>query len=192
MGLLSNPLFGTPRKHSDEKQDHEVVKTPEFDITQYAKKLGLGIGILLAAAIAALKAAKVEEVTDPVVLVGVLGVTAAGLLGMSLVMAIDIASRAFLSGEGSAKESKEKEGERGQAVGSKAIAMPPGTLVWLQGDERPLPLLAVSEAGDSYLVASGETYEAGRTGQGQQAIKGAPKWEAAEKVAALKPPKWRA
>ena len=32
-------LFGTPPDHKEEKKEHEIVEAPEFDVTQYAKKL---------------------------------------------------------------------------------------------------------------------------------------------------------
>jgi hypothetical protein len=41
-----------------------VVTAPEFDITQYAKKLGVSIGVIAAAAARALKLFKVEQVTS--------------------------------------------------------------------------------------------------------------------------------
>jgi hypothetical protein len=196
MALGLNRLVGTPQESAEEKKAGEVVKTPEFDITQYAKKLAVSIGVLLAAAIAALQKAEVKEFTDPAVLVGALGLVAAGLLGMCLVMAVDIASRAYLSGEGSAqKKAEEKEEEeKEKAPASQVIPMPPGALVWMKDDDRPLPLLAVAGSGtgsSSYLVASGEVAKAGRDGEEQDAIKGAPKWEAEEKVAATKTAKWR-
>lgn len=201
MGLFSNALFGTPKKHEQEKEVNEVVKTPEFDITQYAKKLGLIVSILLAATVATLKAAGVEELTDPAVLVGVLAVVAAGLLSASLVMAVDLASRAYLNGESSAsaeekdKDEKEKaKAKAGSAAGDpRVVPMPRGTLVWLQGEENAHPLLAIARdaAGvDSYLVASGSSVELGPTGQSQKAIAGAPKWEPAERIRGIRPPKW--
>jgi hypothetical protein len=112
-------------------------------------------------------------------------------------MAVDLASRAYLSGEGSAQkkaEKKEEAEEKEKTPASQVVTMPPGSLVWLKDDDRPLPLLAVAGSGtgsSSYLVASGEVVEAGRDGQEQDAIKGAPKWEAEEKVAATKPSKWK-
>jgi hypothetical protein len=192
MGLFSNALFGTPKKHEQEKEVNEVVKTPEFDITQYAKKLGLTVGILLAAAVAALKAAGVEELTDPAVLVGILAVVAVGLLSASLVMAVDLAARAYLNGESSAvTEEKEKAGST--AGDPRVVPMPRGTLVWLQGEESAHPLLAIARdaaGADSYLVASGSSVELGPVGQAQKAIGGAPKWEPAEKIRGIRPPKW--
>lgn len=190
-------LLGIPRQNVEEQKKTEVVKTPEFDLTVFAKGLVPGIALVLAGVIAALKEAGVEEVTEPVILLGALAVVTAAVLGMSLVSAVDIASRAFLSGEGSAQkkaEEKEGSGEKEEAAASQAVPMPPGSLVWLKDDDRPLPLLAVSGGGagsNTYLVASGEVIEAGRAGEGQDAIKGAPKWESEERIAATKPAKWK-
>lgn len=53
MGLLDNALFGTPQNHDQDKQDKAVapVQAPEFDVTQYAKKLAIVIGVLAPAII---------------------------------------------------------------------------------------------------------------------------------------------
>lgn len=185
-------LAGIPRQSEEEQKQAEVVKTPEFDLTVFAKGLVPAVIIVFTAIIAALKKAGVEEVTEPTVLLGVLAVVTAAVLGMSFVSAIDIAARAFLSGEGSAQ--KKPEGDGKPTAETRLVAMPSGTLVWLQGDDRALPLLAVSDNGadaGSYLVASGETVEAGRSAEGQKAIKGAPKWEPADKIVAVRPPKWK-
>jgi hypothetical protein len=189
MGIVSK-LFGTPPEHALEKRDHEVVTLPEFDITQYSKKLGVSTGGIIGIGAAALKVFEVEQVTSPMV-VAALGVTAAAVLGVSLVMAVDLASRAYLT----AKVPAEKEGEEGEeessSEGPEAVAMPPGTMAWLQGDERPHPVLAIAADGKStsYLVASGATVDRGGT-QSQKAIDGVPKWESAERVQALKPADW--
>lgn len=191
MGSLKK-LLGIPRQNAEEQKKAEVVKTPEFDLTVFAKGLVPGIALVLAGVIAALKAAEVKEVTEPVVLLGVLVVVTAAVLGMSFVSAVDIAARAFLSGEGSAQKEDEEEKEEAAAA-SQVIPLPPGSLVWLKDDDRPLPLLAVSGSGTgsaSYLVASGEVAKVGQDNE-QDAIKGAPKWEAEEKIAATKPSKWK-
>src|SRR3954447_4560234 len=175
MGLLGK-LFGTPPEHKEEKKDKEVVKTPEFDITQYGKKLGVSAGILVAAAIAALKKAGVPEVTEPAVLVGALGLAAAGLLGTSLVMAIDIAARSFLSGEGSGQKVDDGDGD---SAPKEVIAAPPGTQVWLDGESEPHPLLAMSGDGEkvsSYLVATGSTVERKVGEKSVEAIEGSAGW----------------
>jgi len=188
-------LLGIPSQSTEEQKEEEVVKTPEFDLTKFAKGLVPIIALVLAGVVAALKANGVEEVTEPAVLLGVLAVVTAAVLGMCFLAAVDIAARAFLSGEGSAhkKADEEEAKEDEEAAPSQVIPMPPGALVWLKDDNRPLPLLAVAGSGtgsSSYLVASGEVAKAGRDGEEQDAIKGAPKWEAEEKVAATKPSKW--
>lgn len=187
-------LLGIPSQTPEEQKKAEVVQTPEFDLTKFGKGLVPVIALVLGGVVAALKANGVDEVTEPVVLLGVLAVVTATVLGMSFLSAIDIAARAFLSGEGSAQTAAGEEKEKEKAAATQVIPMPPGALVWLQGDDRPLPLLAVSGAGagsNSYLVASGEVIEAGPDDEEQDAIKGAPKWEPEEKVVATKPSKWK-
>jgi hypothetical protein len=181
MGLIAN-LLGTPKEHEKEKAEKEVVKVPEFDITQYAKKLGVTIGVIAAAAAAALKLFKVEEVT-PEIVIGALGLTAAALLGVSLVMAVDIAARAYLTGEGSA----EKAGET--PPDSDLVAAPAGTMVWLADDDDPHPVLAITYDGNhtsAYLVAAGSTVERNQGSQRVKAIGGAPKWHSAAEIRAVK------
>lgn len=198
---LIKKLFGTPTEHEEEKKDHEVVETPEFDITQYAKKLGVGIGILVGALIAALKAAGVEEVTEPVVLVGALGVVAAALLGMSFVMAVDLASRAYLTGEGAAEKKgkkAKKDGDKGSngdgdAPDGKLIPAPARMMVWLQGETDPRPVLAMAGDGEkvsSYLVAEGATVNRTSGMKSVQALDGTPKWRSADEVRAVRTAKW--
>lgn len=187
MGLISN-LLGTPKEHDREKEDHEVVKTPEFDITQYAKKLGVTIGIIVTGVVAALKAAGVEEVTQPAVLVGVLGVVAAALVGASVVMAVDVASRAYLTGEGSAKGADSSD-----SSDPELFPAPPGTMVWLEGHDEPHPVLAIRGDGataSSYLVAAGSKVELTVGGKSVTAIDGSPKWQTSDTVRAVKPAKW--
>jgi hypothetical protein len=189
MGLFGK-LFGTPPDHTEEKKEKEVVKTPEFDSTQYGKKLGVSVGVLVAAAIAALKAAGVEEVTEPAVLVGALGLAAAGLLGTSFVMATDIAARAFLSGEGSAQKAADSDED---SAPKEVIAAPPGTQVWLDGETEPHPLLAMSGDGEkvsSYLVATGSTVERKAGDKSVKAIDGSAKWHDAADIRAIRPAAW--
>jgi hypothetical protein len=191
--------FGTPTKHAVEKEKNEVVEVPEFDITQYAKKLGVSVGVLLGAVIAALKALNVEEVTQPAVLVGALAVVAAGALGTSFVMAIDLAARAYLTGEGAAKKKKTGEagvdpdsGDAGIPDGD-LIPAPAGTVVWLQDATDPRPILAMAGDGEkvsSYLVATGSTVERTLGDKSVQAIDGTPKWHKADQIRAIKPAKW--
>lgn len=193
-------LFGTPQNHPKEKEDNEVVEVPEFDITQYAKKLGVSVGVLLAAVVAALKAAGVEEVTQPAVLVGALGVVAAGAIGTSFVMAIDLAARAYLTGEGAARKKKKQadddavSGNGGNGgPGGDLIPAPPGTTVWLQGEADPRPVLAMAGDGkkiSSYLVATGATVERSAGDKTIKAIDGTPEWHRAEEIRAIRPAKW--
>lgn len=198
MAAALKKLLGIPTQSPEEQKKTEVVKAPEFDLTKFAKSLVPLIALVLGGVVATLKANGVEEVTEPAVLLGVLAVVTATVLGMSFLSAVDIAARAYLSGEGSAHKAAagedEESGEKKEDAASQVVPMPPGALVWLKDDDRPLPLLAVAGSGTgsaSYLVASGEFFELGKDAKKQDAIKGAPKWEAEEKVAATKPSKWK-
>ncbi|MDX6590113.1 MAG: hypothetical protein QOI84_1387 [Solirubrobacterales bacterium] len=185
MGLIGN-LLGTPKEHEREKAENEVVKVPEFDITQYAKKLGVTIGVIAAAAAAALEIFHVTEIT-PGIVIGAFGLIAAAVLAVSFVMAIDIAARAYLTGEGSAEKAKESPSD------SDLVSAPPGTMVWLEDDDDPHPVLAIAHDGgkvSSYLVAAGSTVDRGHDGERMKAIDGTPKWQSADTIRALKPPKW--
>ncbi|HMI82343.1 MAG TPA: hypothetical protein VK480_11185 [Solirubrobacterales bacterium] len=187
MGIVKK-IFGVPEEHQEEKKKHEVVKAPEFDITQYAKKLGVSIGILIGAVIAGLKAVKVEEVTDPV-LVGMLAVVAAAMLGMSFVMAVDLAARAYLTGEGAAEETAPDD----DPADGDLIPATPGTIAWLQGEDEPRPVLAMTGDGEkvsSYLVAAGASVSRTVGGKTVGAIDGTPKWFRAEEIRAIRPAKW--
>jgi hypothetical protein len=193
MGLIGN-LLGTPKEHEKEKTENQVVKTPEFDITQYAKKLGVTVTVLAGAAVAALKGFDVNQTEGMVI--AIFGAIAAALLGVSLVMAVDLASRAYLTGPGAAEKKKKKD-KKASADGDpppdgELIAAPPGTAVWLEDDE-PHPVLAIAkdgEKGSSYLVAAGSTVKRPPGNDGVKAIDGAPKWHSADEVRAVKPPKW--
>lgn len=192
MFSLLERLVGTPKDHKEEKAKVEVVKTPEFDITQYAKKLALGIPIIVGGTIAALEEFTEVEQTEGIV-IGVIGLVAVALLGVSLVMAVDLAARAYLAGAGSASKVEEKgedEGGGDSPSRSEVIPAPPGTTVWLEESDEPRPALAIAvgdEEAVSYLVATGSTVE--RPG-GMRAIDGAPRWYPAEKIRATQPAKW--
>jgi hypothetical protein len=195
MGLIGN-LFGTPKEHEKEKVEHEVVKTPEFDITQYAKKLALGIPLLVGAIVAALDQFTNVEQTEGIV-IGVIGLVAAALLGASLVMAVDLAARAYLTGAGAAekaeKDSAGKSGDGDPPPGSELVAASPGTIVWLQDDDEPHPLLAIATAdgkAGSYLVAAGSKVSRAHDSKDVDAIGGTPKWLSADAITAVKPAKW--
>jgi hypothetical protein len=189
MGSLLKKLVGTPAGHEEEKAKSEVVKTPEFDITQYAKKLALGIPVFVGGTAAAL-----EVFTDlgqsEGIAIAAIGLAAVALFAVSLVMAVDVAARAYLAGSGSASKAGGTDGSTDPPARSQIVPAPPGTKVWLEGSEQPNPVLAIAtddEQAVSYLVAVGPTVE--RPG-GKRAIDGAPKWYPAEKVRAVKPAKW--
>lgn len=197
MGLIGN-LLGTPKEHKKEKSEHGVVTTPEFDITQYAKKLGVSIGVIAGATASALKLFKVEQVTSGMV-IAAFGVTAAALLGVSLVMAVDLAARAFLTGSGAARKGgrsgkgKEDGGDGRPPPGSDLVAAPPGTLVWLDGSEEPRPVLAISDSGGkapSFLVATGPLVKRPPDEGGMRAIEGTPRWLPADQIRAVRSAKW--
>jgi hypothetical protein len=201
MGLFSGlesavgSLVGTPKKHTAEKDKLEVVQAPEFDITQYAKKLAAFIGVLGPAIVGLLKLLGVNAVT-PGIVIGAFGLTAAALLGVSLVMAVDLASRSYLAGVGEQhharkrEEGKDKGPRDGPPAGSKLIEPPAGMMVWLTGDPDPHPVLALAGDGakaSSYLVASGST---GTRAQEAKAVEGPPKWHSADEVQAVKTANW--
>ena len=195
MGLIGN-LFGVPKKHEEEKKDLEVVKAPEFDLTQYAKKLALGIPIFVAAVVAALEEFTDVEQTEAIV-IGVLGLVAVALFGVCLVMAADLAARAFITASGAGeKAEKAEDGEKGKgdpAAGSEIVTASPGTLVWLENTDEPRPLLAIASDGgevSSYLVAAGSKVTRTQAGKNIEAIGGAPKWHPAAAIQAVKPAKW--
>ena len=201
MGVVGG-LFGTPKKHEDEKEKLEVVQAPEFDITQYAKKLAVVVGVIAPAAVGAMKLFNVKEVT-PGIVIGAFGLTAAALLGVSLVMAVDLASRSYLAGVGQQRKAREREegknkddpdkggsGDDGPPGGSKLIEAPRGMVVWLADDPDPHPVLALAGDGakaSSYLIASGST---ATRAHGMKAIDGAPKWHPASEITAVSAAKW--
>jgi plastocyanin len=193
MGILDFSVFGTPKEHASEKKEIEVVKAPEFDATQYAKKLGVIVGVVTGATAAALKLFNVSDVSSGMV-IGALGVTAAALLGVCLVTAVDIASRAYLTGtEAGEKAAAAKEGGDAGSGPSSMSAAPPGTVAWLQDDDRPHPVLAIAGDGgknSSYLIASGASVEHPVGKENVKAIDGAPQWHPAAEVRSLKPSKW--
>jgi len=188
MGLIGR-LFGTPTEHKDEKKEAEVVKAPEFDITQYAKKLALGIPVFVGGTVAALDEFTEIEQTEALAIAAI-GLTAIALLAVSLVMAVDLAARAYLAGQGSAAKKEEEKEEKGGEKRSDLIPAPAGTKAWVEGSEGPHPVLVIATDGEeatSYLVASGEQVE---RGAGTKAIDGAPKWYPAEKIRAISPANW--
>jgi hypothetical protein len=185
-------LFGTPPDHKEEKKEHEIVEAPEFDVTQYAKKLALVLGVLAPAIAGVLKALKVEHVSSGMV-IGAFGVTAAALLGVSLVMAVDIGARAYLTIGKAEGEAGKGDAAKGGAAKGDLVAAVPGTMIWLEGDDDPHPLLAISGDGteaSSYLVAAGSTIERRGGGKDMAAVDGPPEWHPASAVRAIRPRKW--
>jgi hypothetical protein len=183
-------VLGIPRQSPGEQEEHEVVKTPEFDLTQFAKILGpAAVAILVAIFYGLKKLVGVDTVTDPAVLVGALGVVAAAVLGMCFVMAIDIAARAFLSGEGSAQKKKAGDGDGSSA--NEVIAAPAGMQAWLEGGG-PYPVLAMSGDGEQakYLVATGSIQERTVEGANVKALDGTVEWCEADEVRAIRSDKW--
>jgi hypothetical protein len=196
MVTLDSRVFGTPKDLKKEQQENEVVKAPEFDITQYAKKLGVVVGVISPAVVAALKSFGVNDITTPVV-VAALGVTAVALFSASVVMAVDLAARAYLTrGEPKEKGKTEPGSESGHSAsgqGTTMVAAPAGSLVWLKESDESRPLLAISREADggcSYLVAGGATVQRGEADRAQQAIDGSAEWHPDKEIHGIKPAKW--
>jgi hypothetical protein len=187
-------LLGTPKNHEEEKAKAEVVEAPEFDITQYAKKLTVLVAAVAAAGAAALEVFDVKETEGMVI--AAIGIVAVAVLGASLVMAVDLAARAYLTGSAAGKKREEEGAEEPtdeDPPETGLIAATPGTMVWLEGDDDPHPLLAISSDGEkvnSYLVASGSTVERPRGDHLMKAVDGSPKWHTPETIRAVKPAKW--
>jgi hypothetical protein len=190
-------LLGIPTQSGAEQKEAEVVKTPEFDLTKYAKGLVPISAAVLAGVIAALEEAGVKEVTEPAVLAAVLAVVAAAVLAVSFIAAVDIAARAFLSGEGSASEEGEEDGKDdespGEAGPTHLIPAPSGMQVMLRDDSQPRPVLGVSGDGkkvSSYLVSVGSpvTWEVGD--RKVKAVNAAPKWYSADEVEGIRTSAW--
>ncbi|HET8863491.1 MAG TPA: hypothetical protein VFM94_09605 [Solirubrobacterales bacterium] len=74
----------------------EVIKAREFDITQYGKKLTVLIAVLVPAIVAALKALGVKEISETMVIAS-LAVTAIAVFCATLLMAVDMLSRALVT-----------------------------------------------------------------------------------------------
>lgn len=193
MGILDLPIFGTPKGHKAAKQsDDAIVKAPEFDVTQYAKKLAVVIGVIAPATAGALKLLKVNQIT-PGIAAAALGVTAAALLAASLVMAVDIAARAYLTRGQPATGGGGDDGGGSPKQDTAIIATAKGSVAWLEGSEEPRPILAIRTERDgtnSYLLAAGSTVERTRNGKPVKAIDGAAKWHAEADVRAIRPGGW--
>ena len=190
MGILDLPIFGTPKDHAEEKEKHKVVETPEFDITQYAKKLGVIVPTLIGAVLAGLKATDVVKNYSDAIVVASIGLAAVAILGICLISAVDLAARAFLAGPGAAQK---KEDDGGAPPAASVVPAPRGMLAWIEGSDEPHPVLAIAGDGEkasSYLIADGGKVAHHLGGKTVEAIDGAPKWTAADKVRSLVPSKW--
>lgn len=148
MDLLQS-IVGQPANHEKDKEDPKkaTVQAPEFDITQYAKKLGLAVGVFFPALLGVLKIAKVD--ISPAIMIAMFAVTAAALIGISLAVAADILGRVYA--------------DRSSRWGAAAV---PGSssssslmTVWLSGEDEGCPVIAIErgESGTSYLVLRGST-----------------------------------
>lgn len=146
---LLKSIVGQPTDHEKDKADPKkaTVQTPEFDITQYAKKLGVAVGVLVPAILGVLKLAKVDVSTP--IMIATLGVTAAALIGVSLAVAADILGRVYA-------DRSSKWASAGAAAGP---ASGPLMTVWLSGEDEGCPVVAIErgENGTSYLVLRGST-----------------------------------
>lgn len=182
---ILGPIFGTPKDHGEEKKTNEVVTAPEFDITQYAKKLGIIIGPLVAAVLGALKAADI--VNSDAIVVAAIGLAAVALFGICLISSVDLAARAYLTASGATAN------ETADSPDSDIVPAPRGMLAWLEDGDDPYPVLAISGDGakaSSYLVASGGSVQRQQGDKDVTAIDGAPKWLSADKIRAVRPAKW--
>jgi hypothetical protein len=180
LGKLLGPIVGAPAGREEEKGDAEKapIQAPEFDLTQYAKKLAIVVGVIFPAVLAALKAADVN-VTDGIV-IGSLGVTAAALIGACLVMAADLAARAY-----SDRSTRWTTGDSGKTA-TVLDRSPALMTVWLRGETAPCPVVAVDrdKADTAYLVLRGSTSKKGIEGHEIVAYDDAPEWVPASEVTA--------
>jgi hypothetical protein len=182
LGRLLGPIVGAPPEREQDKADpaKAPVQAPEFDITQYAKKLGIVIGVTFPAVLAVLKAAGVD-LSDGIVIAG-LGVTAGALLGACLVMAADLVARAYA--ERSSRLAPKSEDAAGASGGSALMT------VWLRGETAPCPVVAVDResAETNYLVLRGSTSKKDADGHEMVAYDDGPEWVSASEVTACAVP----
>jgi hypothetical protein len=170
-------LVGHPKDHATEKADPNkaTIQAPEFDITQYAKKLGVAIGVLIPGLLGVLKAAKVEISTP--VMVGALGVTAAAMIGISLAVAADILGRVY------ADRSVKWSGAASNGGGG----VPSSSMtVWLSGETEACPVVTIdrSNGQTSYLVLKGSTSKKTVDGKDVEVYDGKPTWVEESEVTA--------
>lgn len=130
MGILDNALFGAPKATGD--VGDEVVTAREFDVTQYAKKMAVLIGVLAPAIVGGLKVIWGKDVT-PAMVVAALAVTGIAILSASIVMAADMVARAMVTHAEQEKPAPEREG-----APAKAGALGPGEELRVTTKERRL------------------------------------------------------
>lgn len=140
-------------------------------------------------------ATALEKFTDvkqtEAIVIGVLGLVAVALFGVCLVMAADLAARAFITASGAGEKAEKDKDD--PAAGAEIVTASPGTMVWLENTDEPRPLLAIASDGgevSSYLVAAGSKVTRTQAGKSVEAIGGAPKWHPADAIQAVKPAKW--
>jgi len=176
---LLGRLLGTPPDHEAKKADPSkaTVQAPEFDLTQYAKKLTVVVGVLFPAVLAALKTAKVD-LSDGI-LIAALAVTGAALVGVCLVMAADLGARAYA--DRSSRWSAQAAGPMTSALGRAPIMT-----VWMRGESEPSSVIAVDRdsAGTAYLVLRGSTSKKSVDGHEIEAYDDGPEWVSASEVTA--------
>lgn len=171
--------------------EKEVIKARTFNLTRFVSVLAAAVTSIGAAGVALL-----ETVGDQPVgaTIAIFGVVAAALLGASLVMAVDIAARAYVTGAGSATKGDPAKGDPASGSAPSAlVAAPPGTRVWLNGDDGAHPLLAISLEGEKskYLVAKGPPTRIPPGGLGVYGLDEAPTWHEGSEIRAVKPAKWK-
>lgn len=173
---LLKSIVGQPADHDKDKEDPKkaTVQAPEFDITQYAKKLGVAIGVLVPAILGVLKLAKVDVSTP--IMIATLGVTAAALIGVSLAVAADILGRVYA----------DRSSKWGSAAAATGPSSSPLMTVWLSGEDKGCPVVAIerSESGTSYLILSGSTSKKTVGNEEVEAYDEKPSWVAESKITA--------
>jgi hypothetical protein len=194
---LLKSMVGQPAEHEQDKKDpgKALIQAPEFDITQYAKKLGVVVGVLVPAVLGALKAANVDVSTP--IMIATLGVTAAALLGVSFVVAADILGRVYADRSakwslGSDAASGATAGRPGAAAGGHAgAAGAPGgpealMTVWVSGGTEACPVIAIErgESETSYLILQGSTSRKQLGGREVEVYDGRPTWIEESEIAA--------
>jgi hypothetical protein len=173
-------LVGTPKEQVDKNDKEKApVQAPEFDITQYAKKLGVVVGVLFPVVLGALKAAKVG--ITPGIVEASLGVTAAGLLGVALASAADILGRVYAHRSVCWAPSK-PDGTTSQLGPSGLL----GT-VWLTANDGPHPVLAIERDGHQtlYLILRGSTSSKKVAGKEIDVYDSGPTWISQDQVIAF-------